>query len=273
MSYKPLRRNSKINVGVIIGIIGFGLFIVGVVGGLIYHFSQPTPQFDKTSLCPIVDGKISPKNNLVFLIDATDPLSENQKDFVKIEMEKIIQSQEPGTLVSIYYMSDETPVQRTPQFCLCTVPDGSKANKFTENEALMHKRFEKNFAKPLKTQLEHLDEVRKPSKVSNIFEQIQALSVNSFLKYPTDGVKELYVFSDMLHNSKEFTLYSKNQSFDVLKKSSYYAQVRSQLRGVEVTAFFFANQPKFQTNRNVIFWEKFFNDIGAALVKVEPIGK
>lgn len=207
------------------------------------------------------------------MIDATDPLSDNQKDFVKIEVEKIVQSQESGTLISIYYMSEKMAVQRTPEFCLCTVPDGSKANKFTENEALLFKRFQKNFAKPLKTQLERLGEVSKPSKVSNIFEQIQALSINSFLKYPTDGDKKLYIFSDMLHNSKEFSLYSKNQSFDVLKKSNYYAQVRSQLRGVDVTAFFFANQPKFQTNRNVIFWENFFNDTGAALVKVEPIGK
>lgn len=273
MHYQPIKTKQKSQLGINIAIALMVLFIVSVVSITLYYFLKPNPIYDKQTLRPVMDGVISPKNNVAILIDETDPLSENQKDFLTVEIEKIVHQQPVGTLISIYSISEESPIQRNPSFCLCKVKDGSNANKLTENERLLNKKFERNFLAPLKKQLNKFNEVVKSSKESRLFEQIQAISVNSFLKYPSDGSQELYIFSDMLHNSKEYSLYSSRQKFEDLKKNNYFSEIRSNLRGVDVNIYYFANQPKFQTNKNVMFWEKYFNELGAAVVKVEPVGK
>lgn len=273
MHYQPLKTKQKSQLGINTAIALMVLFIISVIGVTLYYFLKPSPIYDKQTFCPVVDGVISPKNNIAILIDETDPLSGNQKDFLNVEIERIVYQQPVGTLVSIYTISEESPIQRNPSFCLCKVKDGNNANKLTENERLLNRKFEKNFIFPLKKQLNKLDEIVDPAKESRLFEQIQAISVNSFLKYPSDGYKELYIFSDMLHNSKEYSLYSSRQKFEDLKKNNYFSEIRSNLRGVDVNIYYFANQPKFQTNKNVMFWEKYFNELGAAVVKVEPVGK
>ena len=273
--YKPLNTKKGLKTSEKIGIGALILIVLAIIFGSSYYFLfHEEKQFDKgNTLCPVVKGVVEPTNIVAILIDETDPLTPNQKDFLNVEVEKLIRNQAEGTLISLYSISNNTPVQRTPSFNLCKVRDGSDADKLTENEALMRKRFKNEFEKPLRAQLEKLNEINTPSKESKLFEEIQAISINTFQKYNTKGTKELYIFSDMLHNTKDFTLYKTRQNFDELKKSGYFAGMRSNLIGVDVNMYYFINQPRFQKNQNVNFWKDFFNELGASVVKVEVIGK
>ncbi len=271
--YTPIRRQEKSHVKEIVFIVVLVLIILAGAGIAAYYFFQPKQEVDKATLCPKTNGNIQPFGNVVILIDETDPLTENQKDFINVEINNIVRQQSPGTMISVYFISQSEPIQRKPAFSLCKVRDGGDANTLTENGNLLKKRFQRNFEEPLRKALQQLKLVTVPSRESRLFEQLQSISVNSFQKYHTEGPQELYIFSDMLHNSKEYSLYSSKQDFKQFKKTAYFAGIRTKLMGVDVTLFYLTNQPKFQTNKNVNFWKAYFNDAGASIVKVDPVGK
>ena len=73
MHYQPIKTKQKSQLGINIAIALMVLFIVSVVSITLYYFLKPNPIYDKQTLCPVMDGVISPKNNVAILIDETGP--------------------------------------------------------------------------------------------------------------------------------------------------------------------------------------------------------
>lgn len=265
-------QNEKIKL--VLGIVGMGLFILGAVGFVGYQLMQDEVQYHKDNGCPLAkNGEIAPRAHTVILIDETDQLSLQQKDFMDTYLRNFVKNDlKPGELLSIYALGDNVDKNRKPLFEMCKMRDGSDADAFTENEKLMARRFKTKFEEPLNRELIKLMEPRPAANQSPIFEMIQAISVNSFAKHNVDGDRRLIIYSDMLHHTKDFSLY-KSTNYSQLRQLAYFGKVSSRLPDIKVYLYVFNNHSEFQQNRLIQFWEKFFADKNASLVYAEPTGR
>ena len=250
------------------------IFVVCVGGYVLYsNFFKPVTQYDEFG-CPIRNGISSPIAQTVVLVDETDVLSTNQSDYLRIKLTSYVKKEMlTGELLSIYFLGDDLNTHTKPIFEMCKVRDGSDADALTENERLIKRRFRKNFQEPLHEKMNMLLEKKTASNQSPILEMIQSIALNSFMKWDVQGDRKLMIFSDMLHHTKEFSLYTQNPSFESFKRSDYAAGVASSMPGVEVEIYYFNNTPQFQKNSLTEFWRDFFRNRGALVSQVQTIGK
>ena len=283
--YAPKPKNSKWQ---IIAGVCIVLLLVAVGAGIFwFKHTQPEP-LDAVTNCPRIDGKIHPTGILTILVDETDPLTELQEETFRIKLNNLISSVPDGTMVSIYAMKAESNDKHGSLINLCKPADGSKASELTENKKLMKQRYVKNFLRPMNKVLSSLLKVEQPSKESLLMEQLQFVA-NNFDRWQTDGEKQLVIFSDMLQNKnpkssgknkkgkatdKAFSMYSQNYpTYKEFSKTMYARQLKLSIPDVQVELYYFINNPQFQNNKNVKFWEEYFAAAGAQVVKVEPIGR
>lgn len=250
------------------------LFILLVFGFWIYlTFFKTVTKYDEIG-CPIANGISTPVAQTVVLVDETDILSTNQSDYLRIKLASYVKKEmRTGELLSIYFLGDDFNTHTKPIFEMCKVRDGSDADALTENERLIKRRFRKNFQEPLHEKMNMLFEKKTASNQSPILEMIQSIALNSFMKWDVQGDRKLMIFSDMLHHTKDFSLYTQNPSFESFKRSDYAAGVASSMPGVEVEIYYFNNTPQFQKNSLTEFWRDFFRNRGALVSQVQTIGK
>jgi hypothetical protein len=251
------------------------IVLLCVIGGLVWYFVlDEKPSYDKVTGCPLVDGQVRPNAQTVIVIDTTDPLTDIQTDEVRIAINNLVtRSLNNGDLLSIYGVREDKHASRRPLFEACKIRDGSDANALTENERKLKKRFNSFFKEPLHKVLDETTSLKETAKTSPILEVLQSVSVNSIQKWNVEGDRKLVIFSDMLHNTPEWTLYQRKPSFDQFNKTSYAAQVKAPLMGVDVSLYVLMNNPKFQTQRNLGFWREYFKNSGALMESVIPVGK
>ena len=246
--------------------------IVAVVS--FYLFGVERVKYDSLSGCPLVKGQATPTGHTVVLIDETDRLTENQKNYLSMQINALVKKNlQVGELLSIYSLDDKVTASSKPLFEMCKMRDGSDADKLSENERLINKRFKKYFQNPLEMHLKTILEKKEPAEQSPIFEMLRSISINSFMKWDVQGDRKLIVFSDMLHNTNRFSLYNQQQDFERFRKSAYAAEVSTQMPNVEVELNYFNNTPKYQKNRLTEFWMAYFRRASASVVSVQNIGK
>jgi hypothetical protein len=110
-----------------------------------------------------------------------------------------------------------------------------------------------------------------PAKNSPILEMIQIVGLNGFRKHDISGERRLFIMSDMLHNTPQFSMYRDRQEYLVFSDSDYGRKAHSELNGVDVELYYLINTPKLQTRRNLKFWEDYFDASGARIIKVRPL--
>lgn len=254
--------------------VAFLLIIAVVVFFAAMYLMKDKTEYDKVTGCPLdASGAIAPVGHTVVLIDETDQLTLQQKDFTEVSLHNFVRKElRTGELLSIYALGDHVTDSRKPLFEMCKMRDGSDADKVTENEKLMARQFKKKFEKPLNRKLDELMQSHPVANQSPIFEMIQAIAVNSFAKYDISGDRRLIMYSDMLHNTKEFSLY-KTMNYDRFSSSRYYTEISFRLPDVEVYLYVFNTQPTLHQNRLIEFWKKFFRSRGAYLNHVESTGR
>lgn len=257
-----------------------GLLVLGLAaiigGGLLYYHLHKGVELDTRpggTLCPLSNGVPAPESALTIIVDATDPLTPIQGDYLKMSLNNMVRDAATGTLISVYTINGAGEISRRPSFQKCKIRDGSDADEFTENEKKLRKRFKKEFEQPFKAEVESLIRNTGTAKESPIFEQIQAVSINTIQKWHPEGEQKLVLFSDMLHNSKGYSMYRDKQNYEAFKKTPYASTVRTNLTGVSVELYYFINKAEKQKNMNVEFWKQYFKDAGAALERVESVGK
>jgi hypothetical protein len=175
-----------------------------------------------------------------------------------------------GELLSVFILGDEFKENAEPIFEKCHPGDGKGKSGFNANPVLIAKRFEKNFREPV---LELTGKVLKdtPSKYSPVYEMLQLVSINGFRRANVDGKKRLIVFSDMLPNTKEFSMFNGIPEFEAFMRSGYGRNTIAPLEGVQVTINILINYPELQTTKQVSFWEKYLENSGAELLFVNPL--
>ncbi len=252
------------------------LLVILIVGGYAAYnvFFKQRIQYDPVSACPVLSGQVAPRAHTVILIDETDTLTDIQADQVRNLLQKTANNElQPGELLSIYVLGDDFRTNRRPIFEMCKIRDGSDADALTENEKLMRKRFRERFQGPLMAKIDTLLLPKPVAKQSPLMEMVQSISVNSFDKWMTSGNRRLIVVSDMIQNVRDFTMFKSQPEFEKFNKSPYAQKVKTRLPDTSVELYYLSNYPKLQTNRNAEFWRQYFNNSGAMVEKIIPIGR
>ncbi|MOA14337.1 hypothetical protein D3C78_1344340 [compost metagenome] len=110
-----------------------------------------------------------------------------------------------------------------------------------------------------------------PADKSPIFEMIQLVAINSFRANNVQGPKTLIVYSDMLANTPDFSMFSGLPEFDSFAESPYGQRSQTRLDGVRVELNYLMKYPKLQNRKQLAFWERYFERAGARLVAVTPV--
>lgn len=175
------------------------LLIAGVVVLVIIAFGFSYRQSNK----PKLDGRSCPATivrSTAIVIDRSDDTPSQTLDEILARTKRFVaEGAQEGELVSLFEVSGTSRTSLKPVFSAC-VPQRD-GNDLYENRRKIQRTFTERFAGPLDAAL-----AAKPvrSESSPISEAVIDLSASQYLSAPTN---RLIVFSDMLQNSDNASLY------------------------------------------------------------------
>ena len=223
-----MRKNKKDLIGYIL--IGIFLFIVAIA--LYFLATKKTIELDNVTGC---EKKAGPNNYYVIILDNTDTLRTIQKSSVKNKIKGIVNEADPNDKVIIYSLSNFSVENTVPLIDKCSMRDGSDADKFTENEALLRKRKSVLFDAPIEEAVNKMLKNDKASQASPIIELIQKIRIQNLPDQINNKKVEIHLFSDLLQHSENFSFYDKNYDLKKFLKSLEFKKIKSDLSGIEVT--------------------------------------
>jgi hypothetical protein len=233
--------------------------------------SMRTP-VDLETLCP---RNAPPSAVVVVLLDMSDRMSMPQKLEVRNALDRIVRDEIPKHgLVEVYAVGRIGEPVIKPAFHLCNPGSGMDLSPFYQNPELARSRWEEKFKQRLDAEL--LRQFGEPdSRHSPIFEAIQATALRTFGNPRHDGVaKRLVIVSDLLqHVPGKASHYGSIPEFTKFKNDPYFNEVRTDLRGIAVTALYLLrlNARETQGRQHITFWEQYFAAQGGSMEAVTSI--
>ncbi|MCM2254966.1 MAG: hypothetical protein NDJ94_04785, partial [Vicinamibacteria bacterium] len=178
-----------------------GLACLGALGGLVAWFVRtPSGALDELD-CPTPAG---PSSNDVLLLDASDRLSDLQRDWVRGKLDRWAADVPRGGRARVFTLGDvNVPLER--DFDRCNPGDGRSESWLTSNPDRLRKRWDEAFARPLREALP-LEDSTQPA--SPLVEAIQRASVNAGLEPAFEPPRRLTVVSDLMQHSPTYSMYA-----------------------------------------------------------------
>lgn len=247
----------------------FGLIIIGVlvVAGFIWNIlTMPLPPDEYG--CPAT----GPVANYIMVVDRTGEIPQSAQRAIRTNIETIINKAPVGTRISLYEIDSQyMRGLSSAKFTMCKMRDGSHADSLTENAEMLKRTFREKFQEPFMSALNDAL-VGSSQKRSPILEaMVDATSVEPFqIPAPTT----IYLFSDMLQNSDEYSQYKVREHFDAAVQRSEVNRLIPSLAGVEVKLFYMlrvGKELKMQTNDHVQFWLDYFQAANAEIQGIKKI--
>ena len=249
-------------------LVGSVLALAGIVSLLVYLYMTTDPAPDAVTLCP----ESGPLGHTVLLLDNTDPYSFIQKQQLKQNLRAMSSSYVPeGYLLSVFVLGADFTANAEPVFEKCNPGTGAGKSEWNHNPERMKKRFQEGFQDPL-VKLSDAVLLDNPSERSPVFEMLQLAATNGFKRHNVNGPKKLLIYSDMLANTSEFSMFKGVPDYAAFKESPYGRQIGVSLNGVTVDINILFKYPKLQTIRLQAFWEAHFNASGASVDRSQPFG-
>lgn len=262
MARRKLSKKDKQGIIVMVASL-LGLIVLGMIPVIVNLTSVP---YDEETLCPLHEDYA----HTVILIDKTDPLTETQEGLVQRLIERIKSDMLLHEKLSIYVLDDTNYSFPTAKFSLCNPGTGENASPIYQNPRLMERKFEDNFGTPLTLALDgiQLGDTRPNSPVMEMIASIAAL--DDF--QPSDQRRRLIIFSDMLQNMPGYSHYRVTPDFASFANTDYARAQLVDMRGVQVQIVYLLRDggAKRQTNRHGLFWEQYFDRMGAKLTEIRP---
>lgn len=255
----------------LLGLVILGsVFIVFAIGyGMYSKAKKAQVPLDSVTLCPL-DG---PSGVTVLLIDRTDPLGPVQTADLRQHLLRIrdgLPLYEGIEIYSIGPVVNEVLSEEGPM--LCNSGRAEDVDSLTANPRLTEKRWKERFAEPLQKVFDKLLEAGHDER-SPIMESIQSVSVTAFGSLsPKAKHRRLIIASDMLQNTEALDQYKGDIiPFSQFKTTAEYKRLRTDLQGVEVEILYFERNVSPQGRKHIEFWQEYFADSGAKLVRVTRI--
>jgi hypothetical protein len=247
--------------------LGLGSLLIVALTGAGYLFMNRDQAPDKMTLCPAA----GPLGHYVVLVDNTDTYNFMQRQAFLERLKSLAEDKVPeGNLLSVYVLGSDFTANATPVFEKCNPGVGKDKSDITANLQRIKRRFEDDFEKPI-VNLAETVLIEKPSDRSPIFEMLQIASINGFRAKNIKGERVLIIFSDMLPNTQEFSMFKGIPEIKGFLDSNYGRKSQTDLDGVKVEVNYLLNYPKLQTRNQLGFWEAFFEKAGARIVSVRTL--
>lgn len=238
--------------------------IVGLAGGMIYLLVNSEDPVDPVTLCPAS----GPEGHTIVLVDNTEPFNFIQRQALTQRFKELAEKQMPeGHMVSVFLLGESFTENAQPIFEKCNPGTGENKSRLDANPKRIKQRYMDEFRTPL-VRLRQEITLEKPSEWSPVFEMLQLVSINGFSRIDAQGPHTLIVFSDMLPNMPEFSMFKAFPEFKNFINGAYGRKSQARLDDVEVHLNYLLNYPKLQTNKQAAFWEQYFEKSGAQLVDV-----
>lgn len=204
------------------------LVIAGLVWAAIYYWQNRQKGKLDADLCPLA----GPAAATVFLFDFTDPVSSITQADLKNEFQKAVLRTKPGELVEAYVLTGEEGKLR-PTFRGCNPGDGADESIWTANPAMLKKRWEDSFEKPLDEAMKDIG-TDGGAERSPIMAGIQRIVVERLSKPGMNVPKNLVIASDMIEHTDSFSHYRDGVDYGKFEQSAARDRFRTDLEGVEV---------------------------------------
>ncbi len=258
---------KKSHAGDWLKILGAAVIIAGAVGvGGYYLYNQPKSA-NKFTLCP-ANG---PLGHVVVLVDNTDPYSFIQREAFSQALGAVGDEVVPeGYLLSVFSLGENFEKNAKPLFERCNPGTSEGKSEMTANLQRIDHRFQKSFKEPIQ-KLEESLLSDASAKYSPVFEMIQLASINGFRTQNIQGPRKLIIFSDMLPNTAEFSMFRGVPDYQEFSSTPYGERSKTDLSGVKVEIHYLMKYPKLQTMKQLHFWESYFEDVGARLTRVSTM--
>lgn len=264
---KPNKYAKKSGNGEWFKIVFSVIFIVGVLGGVGYYMYTKPKSADVATLCP-AEG---PLGHVVVLVDNTDPYSFIQREAFLQALDSLSDEVVPeGHLLSVFSLGEDFQKNAEPVFEKCNPGSSAGKSELTANLKRIDKRFNESFREPV-LKLEDVLMAKEPAKYSPVFEMIQLASIKGFRAQNVKGARTLIIFSDMLPNTPDFSMFKGVPDYKSFSSSSYGERSKTDLTGVKVELHYLMKYPKLQTMKQLNFWEQYFEDTGARLARVQTM--
>ncbi|MCY1525802.1 hypothetical protein D9M68_607950 [compost metagenome] len=201
----------------------------------------------------------------------TDPYNFIQRQAFSQGLKSLADTVVPqGYLLTVYALGQDFKENAEPVFEKCNPGTAVGMSELDSNPKRAQARYEREFRGPV-TQLDNVLMQDKPADKSPIFEMLQLVAINSFRANNVQGPKTLIVYSDMLANTPDFSMFSGLPEFDSFAESPYGQRSQTRLDGVRVELNYLMKYPKLQNRKQLAFWERYFERAGARLVAVTPV--
>jgi hypothetical protein len=259
---KPLDKNKKTKVGFTIIGICLAVFLILVISA----FALKEEASDPETFCPKIISA-----HTVIVLDKTDSLNDNQQrvtaDYINQEIDKLGIYEK----LSVFMLTGNNYVAPEPIFSKCNPGNGEDANQLYQNPKKIKERFNHLFASPLKKRVKESLSNNIDSQ-SPILEMIQELSLrNDF----NENIRKrtLIVISDMMHHTPNYSHYKDRIDYKSFSKKAYADEVMANLHSVNVQIVYLlrGNLNRLQGKRHLLFWENYFQAMGADVVGVRNI--
>lgn len=208
-----------------------------------------------------------PTEEVIFLIDSTDPLSAEQQRFVAGKVQEAADRLAVGgrlRLVQFDPRADGSSLLSEAE-PLCKPRDGSRASFLTENGRLLDRFFKERFQAPLKVAVAGLNQGH-PAETTPLLEGLHALA-KRLAGTAQSSRRELVIVSDLLQNSKLISFYRGVPSFvDLARQDSVYLQgLEDGFRGLGVVVYRLKDRSVGRQQATALpqFWEQYFKAAGA----------
>lgn len=268
MSSIRKKRAQKKRLQAVLILISVIIVVAAAFAGRAYVIANAI-QIDESNLCPIDQET----NRKVILVDKTDAYTRVQKFALTNSIDQITGALPVGERLTIFVIDSDSEKSMEPIFDACNPGDDKQANPLYQNPAKYKKRWDEMFAQPLASVKKDLV-AENTENHSPIFEMLQAISLTSLSDVTPQEKIQIHIFSDMMHHTSAYSLYSKDSmNPENLFQLPYYQKIMTDLHGAEVHLHYIRRDghESLQTNRNVVFWEKYFASINAKLNSVERL--
>ena len=265
-SRKAIRSNynRKINSNHLWGLV-FGLVIV--IFGIIVYFafsSKESTEIDVVTLCPM-NAELT-EAHTIFMIDATDKVTERYTKRLKQHIAKIERSMKKYDKLTILVLSDSEDNYIEEKFSMCSPGRGKDIDPLVGSVKIAEAKWKKTFHLPLEKLLGELENLREAKKTPLINGIKQIMCRLDFDMEVRD--RKLFLVSDMMHSTNEFSNYKVKTSKKLLE-SSFIKEHDFDFSGVDVEVELIKREKlkPYQTREFKTFWESFFEENGANSIR------
>lgn len=272
-------RQKRLGVLMIAVVIAAVVLVLGYCG----YREATGVELDPQTLCPT---DRAPVEHVAVLIDASDPLSPVQQEFVGKYLRSLREQIPQYGKFSLYVLQDPRRDEVDPVISLCNPGDGRDASFIDQNPAMLRARWRDSFAEPLDRAIARTLDAP-PADRSPIAEMITAVAVDAFPVSPgasapvhgatgASAVRRLIVVSDLLQNSKKLSHYGRRAAeLPELARSDAVSELLADLSEIDVTALYLARGSgaggRLQGRDHVRYWEILLDRCGARLMEVRRV--